>query len=90
MLTNVKNLKNGGMSYSNMRIEEIPSEKFPQMVQIAKGPSRLKSIVGKKFISLEKAVLAIDEASAVSMIEKERTTVKMEMLANGIVSIIEL
>jgi hypothetical protein len=87
MLTNVQKLKAGGMRYSNMRIEEIPSEKFPSMVQITKGPSRLKSIVGKKFISLEKAVLAIDEASAVSMIEKERTTVKMEMLANGIVSI---
>ena len=90
MLTNVQKLKAGGMRYSNMRIEEVPSEKFPQMVQIVKGPSRLKSIVGKKFISLEKAVLAIDEASAVSMIEKQKMSVKLEMGERGIVSIIEL
>lgn len=90
MLTNVQKLKDGAMRYSNMRIEEVPSEKFPQMVQIVKGPSRLKSIVGKKFISLEKAVLTIDEASAVSMIEKQKTSVKLEMGERGIVSIIEL
>jgi hypothetical protein len=90
MITNVKRLKNGGMSYSNMRIEEIPSEKFPQMVQIIKGPSRLKWMIGKKFITLQKAVLAIDEASAHSLIDKESQMVRLEMGERGIVSIVEL
>ena len=72
------------MRYSNMRIEEIPSEKFPSMVQITKGPSRLRNVIGKKFISLEKAVLAIDEASAESMVNKEKWVAVREINFSGI------
>lgn len=90
MLSNVKRLKNGGMTYCNVRIEEIPSEKFPSMVQIVKGPLRLRSVLSKKFISLEKAVLAIDLAVAESLIGSEKMKVRMEMVENGVISITEI
>jgi hypothetical protein len=90
MLSNVKQLKDGGLRYSNIRIEEIPSDKFPTMVQLSKGPARLKSLIGRKFISLEKAVLAIDTEAAISMISGQKTTAKLEMVESGIVSIYEV
>jgi hypothetical protein len=90
MLSNVKQLKDGGLRYSNIRIEEIPSDKFPTMVQLSKGPARLKSLIGRKFISLEKAVLAIDTEAAISMINGQKTTAKLEMVESGIVSIYEV
>ena len=90
MLSNVKQLKDGGLRYSNIRIEEIPSDKFPTMVQLSKGPARLKSLIGRKFISLEKAVLAIDAEAAISMINSQKTTAKLEMVESGIVSIYEV
>jgi hypothetical protein len=90
MLSNVKQLKDGGLRYSNIRIEEIPSDKFPTMVQLSKGPARLKSLIGRKFISLEKAVLAIDMEAAISMISGQKTTAKLEMVESGIVSIYEV
>jgi hypothetical protein len=90
MLSNVKQLKDGGLRYSNVRIEELPSDKFPTMVQLSKGPARLKSLIGRKFISLEKAVLAIDAEAAISMINSQKTTAKLEMVESGIVSIYEV
>lgn len=82
--------KDNAVRYSNCRIENVPTPNFPQMVQITKGPAKLKSIVGKKYITIEKAILAIDEAIAFSLIEKEKTMVRMEMGQLGIVSIVEL
>ena len=90
MLSNVKRLKNGGISYNNVRIEEISSEKFPDMVQLSKGPAKLKSVIGRKFISLEKAVLAIDVAVVESLIGGEKLKAKLEMVESGIVSIYEV
>jgi hypothetical protein len=90
MLSNVKTMKDGGLRYSNVRIEEIPSEKFPMMVQLTKGPAKLKTLIGRKFISLEKAVLAIDVAVAESLIGGEKLKAKLEMVESGIVSIYEV
>ena len=90
MLTNVKRLKEGGLRYSNVRIEEIPTDKFPTMVHLSKGPAKLKTLIGRKFISLEKAVLAIDVAVAESLIGGEKLKAKLEMVENGIVSIYEV
>jgi hypothetical protein len=90
MLSNVKRLKNGGISYNNIRIEETPSEKFPMMVQLSKGTAKLKPLIGRKFISLEKAVLAIDVAVAESLIGGEKLKAKLEMVESGIVSIYEV
>ena len=90
MLSNVKTMKDGGFKYSNVRIDETPSVKFPTMVQLSKGPAKLKTLIGRKFISLEKAVLAIDVAAAESLIGGDKIKVKMEMVENGIVSIYEV
>ena len=82
--------KDGLIKYSNVRIENSPNSKFPTLVQIVKVPSKLKLLLGKKYITLEKAILAIDEINAFGMIEKEKLNAKLEMGEMGIVSIIEL
>jgi hypothetical protein len=46
--------------YNNVRIDDISTEKFPDMVEIIKAPARLKSLIGKKFVTLNKAKIMID------------------------------
>ena len=53
-------LKNGGMRYNNVRIENTPSTTMNEMVQITKGPSYTKSLWGKKYVNVIKASKAID------------------------------
>jgi hypothetical protein len=89
MISNVKKLKKGGLSYNNVRIEEIPSEKFPNMVQIAKGPAGLKTLIGKKFVSLTKAVLAIDTTHAERLISNSKRLATLGMVDIGVMSIYE-
>jgi hypothetical protein len=84
MLRGIKKMKNGGLRYSNVQITEIPTESFPEMVQLSKGPARLKSIVGKKYINLTSAVLAIDEASVEAMVNKEKWNAVKELNFSGI------
>jgi hypothetical protein len=83
-------LKDGSIRYSNVRIESVPTENFPLMVQLVKGPAAMRSIVGKKFINITKATLAIDNQVALNLIGKEKERVKFEMAENGIVSITEI
>jgi hypothetical protein len=82
--------KDRAIRYANCRIENTPTSSFPTMVQITKGPSRLKSIIGKRFVTLEKAILAVDEMNADTMIGRQRTTVRLEMAEKGIVNLYEL
>ncbi len=53
-------LKNGGMRYNNVRIENTQSHTMTDMVQITKGPSYTKSLWGKKYVNVIKASKAID------------------------------
>ena len=48
------------LRYNKCRIDFIPSDAFPEMVQITKTPKRLKQFIGKKYITLDKAKIAID------------------------------
>ena len=63
-------LKDGAMRYNNVRIENVPTEKFEEMVTIVKGPSYMREMFTKKFVTLEKAILAIDTIQALNMIKK--------------------
>ena len=83
-------LKDGSIRYSNVRIEKVPTTSFSEMVQLVKGPTSMRSIIGKKFINMTKAMLAIDNQTALNLIGKEKVRVKMEMVENGIVSITEI
>jgi len=55
--------------FKNVRIESVPTTSFPEMVMILKAPKRLESIKGKKFVTLDKAKIAIDALSAFAKIE---------------------
>ncbi len=46
--------------YSNCRIDFIPSEMFPEMVVISKTPKILKQLKEKRYVTLDKAKIAID------------------------------
>ena len=63
-------LKNGGMRYNNVRIENTPSPTMTEMVQITKGPSYTKSLWGKKYVNVIKASKAIDVVQIENKITK--------------------
>tara|TARA_B110000971_G_scaffold85159_1_gene87355 strand:- start:951 stop:1217 length:267 start_codon:yes stop_codon:yes gene_type:complete len=66
----VVQLKDGSLKYNNVRIENNPTQSLKEMVSIVKGPSYIKPMLNKKFVTLEKAILAIDNAQAMNMITK--------------------
>ena len=86
-MSKVQMLKNGGMRYNNVRIENSPIGKFNEMVVITKVPKKLKSIIGKKYVNLQKAIEAIDITSFEEMLSKRR--VDLEMMNYGIVPLAE-
>ena len=61
-LSKLQMLKNGGMRYNNVRIENAPSSSMKEMVQITKGPAYTKPLWGKKYVNVLKASFAIDVA----------------------------
>lgn len=70
-MKNVIAQKDGSLRYNNVRIDNIPTLKFPEMVTITKGPWFTKGLFNKKYITLEKAILAIDEVHGNNMITKQ-------------------
>ena len=47
--------------YKGITITNTPTENFPQLVTFTKTVKKAKSVEGKKFITLEKAMKFIDE-----------------------------
>ena len=70
--------------YKNVTVIPIENEKFPSMVQIDKAPAKLKEIKGKKFISPQKAQIAIELAHSEALIKKGARRVKAELDSVGI------
>ena len=70
--------------YKNVTVIPVGSEKFPTMVQIDKVPTKLKEIKGKKFISPQKAQIAIELAHSEALIKKGAGRVKAELDSVGI------
>ena len=58
--------------------------KFPEMVTITKTTRKLKPLLDKKFINVEKAIIAIDVIVAEQVIEKGRIKTNKELTALGI------
>jgi hypothetical protein len=48
------------MKYKNIIIEETPTETFPTLVTMIKTPKNKKQFLGKKYITMEKAIIAVD------------------------------
>ena len=62
--------KDGSYKYKNVKIVDYPHPTFQTMVQIEKGPARLKDLLGRKYVTIEKAIIAVDVLSAESLIQK--------------------
>lgn len=72
--------------YKNVTVIPVENEKFPTMVQIDKAPKKVSYIKGKKYITPEKAQLAIESALAEELIKKGSRSVKKELESIGFVS----
>lgn len=58
------------MKYKNIIIEETPTETFPTLVTMTKTPKNKKEFLGKKYITIEKAILAVDAYLAEELITR--------------------
>ena len=67
--------------YKTYKIENTPTEKFPEMVSVTKGKT-----INKKFISLEKAKVWIEAEAALKLINRGAKKVKAELDSIGLTS----
>lgn len=80
----MKKSKKDFVRYKNVRIEKAPVGRFPEMVEIKSAPSKLKKLVGKKYINETKAKLAIDNLSAENIIAGGRVKSSKELMNLGL------
>jgi len=62
--------KDGSYKYNNVKFVDIPTETYPTMVLIEKAPSKLRTLIGKRYITIEKAVKAVDILNAENLITR--------------------
>jgi hypothetical protein len=67
--------------YKNFKIENTPSEGFPEMVTVTKGKK-----INKRFINEKKAIIWIDENLTIMLIEKGKRKVNVELDSVGLLS----
>lgn len=66
--------------YKNIIIEDTPSEQFPDMVTLTKTPKNKAHFQGKKYITITKAITAIDSFIAEELISKGGKKVAEELV----------
>jgi hypothetical protein len=69
--------------HTNFSVMEAGNDKFPEMVEVVKGPAWGKYIVGRKYLSAEFAVKAITAAHAEHMVSGGAKQAKMELMDLG-------
>ena len=73
------------IKYLNCAISDIANEKFPEMVQITLGPAKIMDdLAGRRYVSLDRAKVAIDEVHGFNIVEKGLTKVADELAELGI------
>jgi len=74
-------------SFKHKRVvmESVGTESLPDMVFISAAPAWAKSIVGKRYVSLDRAKAVIEALDAEKLISKGEKSILKEMDANGIV-----
>ena len=72
--------------YKNVVVLPIEHEKFPSLVKIEKAPAKIKSLIGKQYITPQKAQVAIETALAEKLISKSAKSVKNELSSIGLIS----
>ena len=77
-----KNHSRPFVRYQNFSIMEANNEKYPEMVEILRGPSYARKFFGKKFINIESAIKSVDLICAERMIAKQ-SMVETESIENA-------
>jgi len=72
--------------YKNVVVLPVEHEKFPSLVRIEKAPAKIKSLVGKQYITPQKAQVAIEAALAEKLISKSAKSVKNELSSIGLIA----
>lgn len=69
--------------YNLYSICMTPTDKYPHMVQIHRGPKVGRSIIGKKYLNHFFAIKAIDEFKTEMMIDKQLSSVVSTLESEG-------
>jgi len=85
-MNGLKEMEEGIWKYKNVKILYTPSEKFPDMVYIEKGPAKMKSIIDRRYITLEKAIIAVDVQGAENLIRGGKREAIRELAELGLSS----
>jgi hypothetical protein len=75
--------------YKNVVVLPVQHDKFPSLVRIEKAPAKIKSLIGKQYITPKKAQIAIDLLLGEKLIAKSATSVKKELQAIGVIAEID-
>ena len=62
--------KDGSYKYNNVKFVDTPTETYPTMVVVEKAPAKLRTLVGKRYITIEKAVKAVDVLNAENLVNR--------------------
>ena len=65
--------------HRNCIIKDTPSEKFPTMVTITKTPKLRSDFEGRRYITIQKAHIAIEEWESDRLISSKEKYVKKEL-----------
>jgi hypothetical protein len=76
--------KDGSYKYKNVKFVDVPHTVFTTMVAVDKAPARLKDLIGRKYVTIEKAIIAVDVLSAESLIQKGYKEAVREMQEVGL------
>ncbi len=77
------------IKYLNCAISDIANEKFPEMVQITLGPAKIMDdLKGRRYITLQHAMVAIDEVHGFNIVDKGFTKVAEELADLGLLAIV--
>ena len=79
----MKQLKNGTWKYRNVTVAPTPLAKYPELVTIIKAPKRMRELVGKKFINLQKTKIAIEIIQTEKLIENGASSVDKQLESLG-------
>lgn len=69
--------------YQSYSIVMSPTEKYPHMVEISRGPKYAKSLIGRKYLNHFYAIKAIDTFKTERMINKQISSVVSVLESEG-------
>jgi hypothetical protein len=82
-----KNHSRPFIRYQNFSIMESKTEKYPEMVELLRGPSWARKFFGKKYINVAAAIKSVELLCAERMIQKQSMQVDDELFSLGLMPV---